>query len=177
MDEQEHGFDQVVPTTEQSWRFLIILWPVLRYGSLQDLEGNSPIGPAANMDNGPDVFWGVPHFVPGFELYISVNGQPNTSIATIAEFKQRLVIESELYTVVDASFQVETIQDSFHEGPLTITLMYILSLSTYPEGAIQKIVFIFVQVMTRILNGSEIHFSVAKIYLYWLYPLEFNLKK
>ena len=168
MDEQEHGFDQIVPTVEQSRRFLLLLWPMLRYGSLQDLEGNSPIaiGPAANMDNGPDMFWGVPHFVPGYELYTSVNGQPNTPIATIAEFKQRLVIESELYMVVDAAVQVETIQDPLHEEPLTIKLKYTLALSTHPGGAIQKIVSIHVQVMTRNLIGSEMHFSVAKIYLF-----------
>ena len=164
MDEPEHGFDKVVPTVAQSLRFLLILWPELLYGSLQGLEDNSPIGPAANMDNGPDVFWGVPHFVPGFELYTSVNGQPNTPIATMAEFKQRLVTENELYTVVYAAGHV----NAFHADPLTIKLYYVLSLSTHPEdGEIQKIVFIFVQVMTRILNGSEIHFSVAKIYIRW----------
>ena len=172
MDEQEHGFDQVVPTADQSWRFLLLLWRVLRYGSLQELEGNSLIGPAANMDNGPDVFWGVPHFVPGFELYTSVNGQPNTPIATIAEFKQRLVIEIEFYTVVNSAIQVDTIQDPFHEDPLTIKLRYFFALSTHPGGAIQKIVFILIQVMTRNLNGSEIHFSVEQIYLYWHYPLD-----
>ena len=164
MDEQEPGFDKVVPTAPQSWRFLLILWPELLYGSLQDLEGNLPIGPAANMDNGPDVFWGVPHFVPGFELYTSVYGQPTTPVATIAEFKQRLVTENELYTVVEAAGHV----DAFHADPLTIRLYYVLLLSTHPEdGEIQKIVFIIVEVMTRNLNGSEIHFSVAKIYTKW----------
>ena len=164
MDEQEHGFDKIVPTAAQSWRFLLILWPELLYGSLQDLEGNSPIGPAANMDNGPDVFWGVPHFVPGFELYTSVNGQPNTPIATMAEFKQRQVIENELYTVVDAAGNF----DAFHDDHLTIMLKYILWLSNHPgDGEIKKFVVILIQVMTRNLNGSEIHFSVAKIYINW----------
>ena len=153
-----------MPTAPQSWRFLLILWPELLYGSLQDLEGNLPIGPAANMDNGPDVFWGVPHFVPGFKLYTSVNGQPNTPIATMAEFKQRQVIENELYTVVDAAGHF----DAYHDHHLTTKLKYMLALSTNPgDGGIHKIAMILVEVMTRILNGSEIHFSVAKIYINW----------
>ena len=159
------GFDQIVPTTEESCRFFSLLWRKLRYGTLQDLEGNSPIGPAANMGNGPDVFWGVPNFVHGFELYTKVNGQPNTPIATIAEFKQRLVAESEGCNAAQWVGKVDTNEHPFHG--LIIHLKYILNLSTHLGAAIQKTVYVRVQAKTLILNGSELHISVAKIYLHW----------
>ena len=165
MDEQEHGFDQIVPTAEQSFRFVTLLWRALRYGSLQDVDGNSPIGPATNVGNDPDVFWGVPRFVPGFILRTMARGLPIVTSATIAEFQQRLVGESEGYFVVDGDSQIETIQDPSHRT--IIYLKCILQLSTQPEGAIQRSVYIFSRVKTRNLNGSEIHFSVERIFLYW----------
>ena len=158
MDQQEHGFDQIVPTAQQSFRFLVLLWRALRHGSLEGLEENSPIGPAPSMGNhGPDVFWGVPRFVPGFELYTTVNGQPNMPIAAIAEFKQRLVNECEFpYTVVefDGGIQVETIQDPLHRDRLIIHLIYILNLSTHPGAAIQKTLFVRVQVLRTFRNAK-----------------------
>ena len=156
-----NGFNHIVPTQEEAVSLIHILYSSLYEDSLQELEGDSPIGQALGLDNGSEVFWGVPRFSPGFQAWEFHNGQPLHLFQTMAELQDRLIATSaglvpHVYPVI-----VET---DLPEDNETIHLRFWIRLTKHGVGTL-CVAFLYLQVRAQLTNVTEIHFSLSKVFI------------
>eukprot|EP00117_Sycon_ciliatum_P012675 scpid83325/ scgid13652/ len=168
MAENGNGFHQIlVPTREQANMFIRLFWESITQGTLEDLEADASIGPAANAGHGPDVFWGVPRFNPGFRVYSYLGGPVAAIFGTVAQLKQIFQTQAAGLTLNQLFSNVEAEQHPFHEDHLIIYMDSELTFAP-PGAGHQNEAYLRFEVLSRVLNERELHFSLVQIDILWL---------
>ena len=172
MEAHQNGFTQTLPTSEQAGMFAHLFWQSLRQLSLQDLTGNAPIGPAERLDNAQDVFWGVPRFLPGFLLSFVTPGDLDKTLEihecfTMAQVKKIFQGQEAGLHIHILPVLVNMYPDPHDDGIMTISLECHLDFCS-DEADMEKFAYLYVEVMTREINCSELHISLEIAEFGWL---------
>eukprot|EP00117_Sycon_ciliatum_P020352 scpid105108/ scgid18156/ len=164
--------DRCAPTHEQAIIFVKLLWDSLMTLSAEDLEGDRPLGPAPSRSGHcADVFWGAPHFLPGFKIYFSNISQPaaRIHIRTVAELKQHLAAKMEGYTRVYSEtgmLSSYSLQPSLALSEIDIRSKLVFQLPGDENSPVQ-IGDMSAKVTSREMPDSCLHICVSELHVRW----------
>ena len=175
MAEHPIFFDNTLPNSEQAGMFAALFLNSLRTVSLQYLEGSAPLGTLEKLVSAPNVFWGVPRFLPGFSVTIDVPGDLDNPFVnhhvyfTMAEVKQLFKAQAEGLDLQPTPGLVEVDPHPDGNGVYSMVISLKCNLTFYsPEADDEVFAFVHFDVMTRQLNDSELHISVKYVRFLWL---------
>ena len=175
MEEHPNFFDNTYPNSEQAGMFAVLFCNSLRYISLQVLEGTAPLGTLVQLVSAPNVFWGVPRFLPGFSVTLDVPGSLENPLVkhyecfTMAEVKELFQAQTAGFDLKPTPDLVEVDSRPDGNGVYSMVMSLTCNLTFYsPEADDEEIAFVHFGVMTRQLNDSGLHISVKYVRFLWL---------
>ena len=175
MSEHPIFFDNTLPNSEQAGMFAALFWYSLRDVSLQDLEGAAPLGTLVQLVSAPNVFWGVPRFLPGFSVTLDVPGDLNNPPVsnhvcfTMAEVKESFQTRTAGLDLQPTPGLVEVDPLPDRDGVYSMVISLKCDLTFYsPDTDAEVFAFVHFGVMTRQINDSGLHISVKYVRFVWL---------